>query len=113
MKQNLLFLPLLLALLVIGCTISEEERDRLVEEEYLRKAEILQTERAEVCKKEALWRAEAIADSIIRKLRLDPLNENQYRPPVPERPEYVPTDSSAVNTKRSVKPILNSSKENR
>ena len=98
---------LILSVLSISCAPTDEERDVLVKEEYLRKAEILQTERAEVCKKEALWRAEAIADSIIRQMRLNPLKENQYRPPVPERPDYVPTDSTAINIKRTVKPILN------
>ena len=104
---------LLLVMLVISCSISEEEYDRLVQEEYLRKADLLKAERAEVCKKEALWRAEAVADSIIRQMRLNPLKENQYRPPVPDRPDYVPTDSTVVNTKRSVKPIHNSSGDNR
>jgi len=106
-------MPFFLVLLTFSCTISEEERNILIQGEFKRKADILKAERAEVCKKEALWRAEVIADSIIRHLRLNPLKESQYRPPVPERPDYVPTDSTAVNTKRSVKPILNSSEDNR
>jgi len=104
---------ILISSAIIGCGISDEEANLLIQQELQRKVDQLKKERVLICDKERDWRAEALADSIIRELRLNPLKENQYRPVVPPRPDYVPTDSAAVNSKRSVKPILKSSSDNR
>ena len=113
MKFKRLYLIFLSLSMLLSCNISEEEYNRLAQEEYERKAEILRKERREICLKEKLIRAEILADSIIRQLKLNPLKEDQYRPTIPARPDFVKTDSTTVNSKQSVKPILKSSSDNR
>lgn len=113
MRLEFGFVIIISCLLFTGCDISEEEYDRLVEEEYKRKAELLRKERIDICMKEKLYRAELLADSIIKYRQLNPLRENQYRPNIPARPDFIQTDSTAVNSKQSVKPILDPSSDNR
>jgi len=100
-------------MICMGCGIDQEEYDRLAKEEYLRKANELKKERLEICNKDADMRAEVIADSIIRQMAINPLKDEQYRPDVPPRPTYVPTDSAAINSKRSVKPLVTSAQDKR
>ena len=77
----------------------------LAKQEFERKVMDLRTERERVCYKNAFAEAEILSDSIVRTLQINPLGDSLYRPAVPSRPDFVPTDSTEVNSKRSVKPI--------
>jgi len=89
-----------------SCGLSEEEVVRIATQEYERKARLLRQQEADICKKAALEIAEIKADSIVRSLQLNPLKDTLYRPPVPPKPAFIETDSARVNSKQTVKPIL-------
>ena len=97
---------ILILALFAGCEMPPEEKLRLAREEFDRKIQRLELERAEICLNEALAIAEAQADSLVQSLQKNPLGDSLYRPEIPTRPEFVPTDSNIVNSKRSVKPII-------
>ncbi len=89
-----------------SCGISEEEFDRLVIQEYERKIELFIMEQKLLCDKEADEEAELVVDSLISLLQINPLKDSLYRPFVPPKPDYVKTDSTVVNSKQTVKPII-------
>ncbi len=91
-----------------SCGISNEEVVELAKEEYDRKVQILREEQRLICIKSALEEAERQADSIIFQMRINPLGKSLYRPRVPPKPSYIITDSTVINSKHSVKPILDS-----
>ena len=92
--------------MISGCDESKEEIQAKVQAHYqTRVAELNAKKRAE-CRTEALRIAEIIADSIVYSLQINPLSDSLYQPSIPERPKYVPVDSSVFDSKHSVKPIL-------
>lgn len=107
MKVTVLSIALCL-LTLVSCGLSEEDMMRLAKLEFENKVKLLEQERSLICNKDADARAEILADSIIRELRINPLKDSLYRPFVPPKPTYVETDSTVVNSKQSVKPILES-----
>ena len=90
----------------MACKLSKEEKEMLAKAEFERKVSELKAERERVCYKNAFAEAELLADSIVRTLQINPLGDSLYRPEIPQRPDFVPTDSIEVNSKRSVKPII-------
>ena len=103
------FTTIMLALLVGSCGLSEEEVVALATREYERKATNFRAERKELCLKAAYEEAEKQADSIIFELRINPLKQPLYRPSVPAKPEFVPTDTTLIKSKHSVKPLNDTS----
>jgi len=73
---------------------------------YNIKVEELRAKKLLECKSEALRLAEVIADSLVRALQIDPLSDPLYNPEIPDRPQYIPVDTSVFDSKHSVKPIL-------
>ena len=92
--------------MLFGCGSSDEEMRKLAIEEFERKVKILKSEQRQLCFKSALIIAEQKADSIIFERRINPLRDSLYRPRIPEKPAFVPTDSAVVNSKQTVNPIL-------
>ena len=92
--------------LVCSCGMSTEERDRLIKEEFERKMNVFIAEQTQRCDKAAEEEAEIIADSLISLMHINPLKDSLYRPFVPPKPDYVQTDSTVVNSKQTVKPII-------
>ncbi len=99
------FLLALLLLLVSCGGLTEEEINAQAKERFERRVEELRKEKIKECKQEIARKAEIIVDSIMSALHINPLNETLYKPPIPERPEFVEVDSSVFISKHSVKPI--------
>jgi len=97
---------LFISLLFIGCESSEEDIQVQVDTQYNIKVEELRAKKLLECKSEALRLAEVIADSLVRALQIDPLSDPLYNPEIPDRPQYIPVDTSVFDSKHSVKPIL-------
>jgi hypothetical protein len=93
---------------ILSCGLSDEEFKRLAKEEYDRKVSMLSQEKRNLCYREALIIAEQMADSIIRDMNLNPLQDTLYRPAKPERPSFIKTDTTILISKETVKPIINS-----
>lgn len=100
------YLVFLVMVIFMACGMSEEEMVTLAKTEYERQVKILEIEQSKLCFKSALAIAEDKADSIIYFLRINPLKEDLYRPDVPDKPDFVPTDSLLINSKQTVKPII-------
>ena len=98
----------LLILALTGCGLSEDEFKRLATEEFERKAKLFRQDQKNLCLKTALEEAERQADSIISNIQFNPLRDTLYRPIVPPKPDYVPTDSAVLKSQQSVKPIIDS-----
>ena len=96
----------IIVLVHFSCGLSDEEAGRLVRAEYERRVAQLKTEQSEICRREALHIAEGRADSIRLAMRLNPLKDTLYTPPKPTRPVFIKTDSTRVNSKQTVKPII-------
>ena len=88
--------------------MSEDEIQDLAFKEFERKERQLREERSQLCIQEILVEAERQADSIIKKMDINPLSDTLYRPVIPSRPIFVKTDSSLINSKGSVKPLIDS-----
>lgn len=97
---------MLIAIMLGSCGISEDEYDRLVKQEYERQVKHFIIEQNKLCDKAAEEEAEIIVDSLISLLQINPLKDSLYRPYVPPKPDYIKTDSTAVNSKQTVKPII-------
>ncbi|MFT4566312.1 MAG: hypothetical protein ACI9FN_001267 [Saprospiraceae bacterium] len=96
---------LTILLFLVSCGgLSEEEIDTQAKARYEGRVEQLRIEKIKECKIEIDRKADIIADSLIRALHINPL-ETLYKPPIPERPEFVEVDSSVFISKHSVKPI--------
>lgn len=111
--MNRILLGCLLTGFLSGCGPTHEEILQMATTEYERKAALLRKEQEAICKKTAFAEAERQADSIIFQMRINPLKKPLYRPPVPPKPTFVPTDSTRLKSKHSVKPILDPPKNNR
>lgn len=95
-----------IAIAICSCGISEEEYNQLVIQEYERQMNIFIKEQNQICDREAEIEAEVIADSLISLMQINPLKDSLYRPFVPPKPDYISTDSTVVNSKQTVKPII-------
>ena len=89
-----------------SCGLSEEEKLELARQECDRKLVAFEKEQRDNCRRAVLGEAERQADSIIISMNIDPLNEELYRPTIPPKPDFVPTDTIKLNSKHSVKPIV-------
>lgn len=97
---------LALLLLAISCGgLTEEEINTQAKIRFDRRVEHLKAEKIKECKQEIDRKAEIIVDSLIQEMSLNPLQEDLYKPPIPDRPKFVEVDSSVFNSKHSVKPI--------
>ena len=85
--------------------MSEEEMMQLATSDLEIRVAKLRSEQRAICRKEAFAIAENQADSIIFQLRINPLKEDLYQPTLPNKPDFIETDSTLLNSKRSVKPI--------
>ncbi len=65
--------------------------------------------RTNECRAEALLKAEEIVDSIILTWDLNPIDDTLYRPTIPDKPKYIPVDTSVFKSESSVKPVLDHS----
>ena len=63
-------------------------------------------EQTQICDRAAEEEAELIADSLISLMQINPLKDSLYRPFVPPKPSFIKTDSTVVNSKQTVKPII-------
>ena len=94
------------AFVICSCGITEEEYNQLVIQEYERQMALFVKEQTEVCDRAAEEEAELIADSLISLMKINPLKDSLYRPFVPPKPDFIKTDSTVVNSKQTVKPIV-------
>ncbi len=101
-----LFIIVCCAVTGISCGPSQEEINAQIIARYDMQVAQLKDKKSKECHLEALRIAEIIADSIVSGMQINPLDDDQYRPDIPLRPQYVPVDSSVFESKRSVKPIL-------
>jgi hypothetical protein len=62
-------------------------------------------EHEDQCKKEAIDQAETFVDSLIARMGIQPLAEEEYQPEIPGKPEYVPVDSSVFRAREKIRPI--------
>lgn len=93
-------------LAICSCGITEEEYNKLVIQEYERQMALFVKEQTEICDRAAEKEAEVIADSLISLMKINPLKDSLYRPFVPPKPDFIRTDSTVVNSKQTVKPII-------
>ena len=89
-----------------SCGLSKEEMLELARQECDRKLAAFEKEQRDNCKRAVLGEAERQADSIIISMDIDPMKEDLYRPTIPPKPDFVPTDTIKLNSKHSVKPIV-------
>jgi len=95
-------------LVFIGLHSCESDNDFIREEalkEFELKASAFKKERDLLCRGEALVEAESYVDSIIARMAIQPLAEDQYQPEIPEKPQYLPVDSSVYRPPEKIKPI--------
>lgn len=101
-------------IMILGCILSiftscgpsDEDIEREARLVYEQKVAQLKSSQAQECLEEAIQNAEILVDSILAQRAENPLIDSLYRPPAPNRPDFVPLDSSILNSKRSVKPII-------
>ena len=107
MDLHRLLIPLcLISIIWIQCGPTDEEIENEARAIFHQKVQELRDKHTKECRKEAVRLAEIEVDSILAARAASPLNDSLYRPTVPGKPEFVPLDSAALNSKRSVKPIL-------
>lgn len=107
MRCSYYLLPVILVLMVVGhssCELSDEEIESQAREVYQQKVSALILKKEQECKQEIDRKASMIVDSLLRQMRIHPLNQLPYRPTIPERPEFIEVDSSVLISKHSVKP---------
>lgn len=83
-----------LLMMLCSCVQRNHEFDAAVMVQYLRMKQELEKSSVEACKKAMVAKAEIYVDSILMTLEFDPLNDDMYKPELPERPFFVPVDSS-------------------
>lgn len=96
----------LVSILSSSCIESKSE----IREQALRELDIkigiLKKKKEQECREQAFIEAEIYVDSLIGTMLLSPIDDSLYKPPIPQKPEFIQVDSSVFNSQSSVKPVI-------
>ncbi len=106
LKLCLFYAFLVVLFTLVSCANDEQEILRLAQIEYDRKMELIRRNQQRNCIEEYLVLAESIVDSLILQINPQPLSSYEYAPYIPQRPAFKPPDSTILNSKNFVKPII-------
>lgn len=89
-----------------ACNDPTVENRELAFKELEIKVDFHTNKRLEECRRDAWLDAEEYVDSIVNQLELYLIDNNVYQPTIPQKPNFVPVDSSVFNSKSSVKQVI-------
>ena len=103
--MRLYYLVIICMLICSSCHDDESFIREEAKKEFELKVNAFIQQHEDQCRKEALDEAEIFVDSLIARMGIQPLAEEEYQPEIPGKPEYVPVDSSVFRAREKIRPI--------